>query len=68
MIGQLTSFGTDRPPMASYLSEVVLLEGEAQRIQKLRNLISGLIGEIRGEGKIEGRSLVHRLFSLFIRF
>ena len=36
--------------MASDLSEVVFLEGEAQRLQKLSNLISGLIGKIRREG------------------
>jgi len=54
--------------MACDLSEVVFLEGEAQRLQKLGYLIGGLIGKIRGEGKVEGGSLVHRLGSLFLRF
>ena len=54
--------------MASDLSEVVFLEGEAQRLQKLGYLLGGLIGKIRGEGKVEGWSLVHRLGSMFFRF
>jgi hypothetical protein len=45
----------------------MFLEGEAQRLQKLGNLIGGLIGKIRGEGKVEGRWLVHSLHSIFIR-
>jgi len=43
LINKLTTFGIDRPPMASDLCEVVFLEGEAQCLQKLGNLIGGLI-------------------------
>ena len=67
-IDKLTAFGIDRPPMASDLSEVMFFEGEAQRLQKLSNLIGGLIGKIRGEGKVKERWLVHGLHSMFIRF
>jgi len=41
--------------MASDLCEIVFLEGEAQRLQKLVNLRGGLIAKIGGEGKIEER-------------
>jgi len=54
LVEEFASFGVDRPEMACDLSEVVFLEGEAQRLQKLGYLIGGLIGKIRGEGKVEG--------------
>ena len=67
-IDKLTAFGIDRLPMASDLSEVMFLEGEAQRLQKLSNLVGGLIRKIRGEGKVEERWLVHGLHSMVFRF
>ena len=39
--------------MASDLCEVVFLEGEAQRLHKLKDFIGGLIGKIRRKGKVE---------------
>jgi hypothetical protein len=42
-VEELTSFGVDRAPMASDVCKIVLLEGQAQRLEKLGNLIGGLI-------------------------
>jgi len=37
--------------MAPDLREVAFLEGQAQRFEELEDLIGGLVGQIRGEGK-----------------
>jgi hypothetical protein len=65
-ITQFTAFGVDRLAMASDLCEVVRLEGQAQCLQKPGNLLGGLVGEIRGEGKVEWWSLGHRLSSMLL--
>ena len=64
---QFASFGMDRLVVTSDLGEVTLVEGQAERLEKLGDLISGLVAKVRGEGKAEGWWFVHGLFSLLFR-
>ena len=65
--GEVRSFRVDCSAMSDDLREVTLLESQAERLEKLEDLIGGLIGERRGEGKAQGRLLIHRLNSVGLR-
>ncbi len=60
LIDEFASSGVDRPVVTLDLGEVTFIKGQAQRLQKLGNLVGGLIGKIRGEGKAEGRQAVRQ--------
>ena len=68
LIDEFASSGVDRPVVTLDLGEVTFIEGQAQRLEKLGNLVGGLIGKVRGKGKAEGRLFAHGLFSMFFRF
>ncbi len=67
-IDKIDSPGMNRLQMSPDLPEVTFLEDQAQRRQKLGDLIGCLIGEIRGKGEAEWRLLIHCPNSLFLRF
>lgn len=66
-IDELASFGMDRLVVTSDLGEVTFVEGQAQRLEELGDLISGLVAKVWGEGKAEGWWFVHGQFSRFFR-
>ena len=58
-IDEIVSLGTNRLQMSPDLVEVMLFEGQAECLQKLSDLISGLVGQIRGKDEAERWLLIH---------
>ncbi len=53
ILRQIASFGMDLAVMASDLCEIAFLEGQRKGIEELIDLGGGLIGQVRGKGKLQ---------------